>query len=289
MEQTINYFNSVEAARILGVNVSSIKRWTDEGTLECVKTAGGHRKFTLQHLANYLRLHESKINKANFFPLESDEDLELSFHTVKGNYDRLIEYIVEKSLQCRREKVQRVLNGLYLGQFPLHDIYDSLVTPVLHNIGDLWEKGELSITEEHMSTQTIRDCLIRLQGIIRKSAAKLGTAFCLTMSEELHDVAIKMVDHILEIRGFTILCSGQMTPSIDMKKIFEIFHPNRVYISSTIVANLNLDQAEFDKICYIAEAYNAQVYVGGRGFDALDFSHSAVAKRLYTFKEVYSH
>ena len=55
MEQTINYFNSVEAARILGVNVSSIKRWTDEGTLECVKTGGGHRKFTLQHLANYLR------------------------------------------------------------------------------------------------------------------------------------------------------------------------------------------------------------------------------------------
>jgi photoactive yellow protein len=30
---------------LLGVGTTSIKRWADDGTLPCVKTAGGHRRF----------------------------------------------------------------------------------------------------------------------------------------------------------------------------------------------------------------------------------------------------
>jgi len=182
MEQDIQYFNSEEAARILNVNVSSIKRWTEDGTLECVKTAGGHRKFTMQHLANYLKTHESKTQKANLFPIESDEDLELSSNILKGNFDFLIDYIFEQSLLCNRDRVQRVFYGLYMGQYPLHQIYDKLVTSVLHQNGDCWEQGKISVIEEHFSTQTISGCLMRLQGTIRTPVEKIGTAFCLVMS-----------------------------------------------------------------------------------------------------------
>ncbi len=271
----------------MNVNVSSVKRWTEDGTLECVKTAGGHRKFTMQHLANYLKTHESKTKKANLFPIESDEDLELSSNILKGDFDFLIDYVTEQSRLCNRDRAQRVFNGLYMGQYPLHQIYDRLVTPVMHKNGDLWEQGEISITEGHFTSQTIRDCLIRLQGIIHTPSKKIGTAFCLIMSQELHDVAIKMVDHVLELKGYKILFSGQMTPSMKIEKIFEIYQPDRVYISITIVTDVNLTQAEFDKICYIAAAHNARVFVGGRGFDVIDFSHPAVEKRLYTFEDVF--
>ena len=33
------------AAALLGVGTTSIKRWADDGTLACVRTAGGHRRF----------------------------------------------------------------------------------------------------------------------------------------------------------------------------------------------------------------------------------------------------
>lgn len=287
MEQSIQYFNSEEAARILNVNVSSIKRWTEDGTLECVKTAGGHRKFTMQHLAKFLEEHKTKTTRANLFPIESDEDLEINARILKADYEFLIDYLLEQSRLCHRDRVQRVFNGLYLAQHPLPEIYDRLVAPVLQINGDLWEQGQISVVEEHFSTQTIRDCLIRLQGIIQIPAKKIGTAFCLIMSQELHDVAIKMVDHILELKGFRILFSGQMTPSMKIEKIFEIYKPDRVYISSTIVTDVNLTQAEFDKICYIAQAHNARVFVGGRGFELLTISHPAVEKRLYSFEEVY--
>jgi excisionase family DNA binding protein len=287
MNQTIQYFNSEEAARILNVNVSSIKRWTEDGTLECVKTAGGHRKFTMQQLAKFLKEHKTKTERANLFPIESDEDLEINTRILKGDFEFLVDYVSEQSRLCNRDRVLRVFNGLYLAQHTLHEIYDRMVTPALHSNGDLWEQGGITVIEEHFSTQTIRDCLIRLQGIIQMPAEKLGTAFCLIMSQELHDVAIKMVDHVLELKGYKILFSGQMTPSMKIETIFEIYQPDRVYISSTIVPDVNLAQAEFDKICYITAANHARVFVGGRGFDVIDFSHSAVERRLNTFEDVF--
>ena len=56
----MKYLNSKEVASIMCVNVSTIKRWTDSGKLDCYQTVGGHRKFLLSHLKNFLK---EKINQ----------------------------------------------------------------------------------------------------------------------------------------------------------------------------------------------------------------------------------
>ena len=51
----MKYLNSKEVANILGINISTLKRWTDNGTIKCKKTPGGHRKFTMQHIREYYK------------------------------------------------------------------------------------------------------------------------------------------------------------------------------------------------------------------------------------------
>jgi excisionase family DNA binding protein len=288
MSSEIQTYNSVEAAQILGVNVSTIKRWTDEGKLECIKTVGGHRKFLMEHLSSFLEKNKKKTSKVNLFPLENKSDLQISHHIMKGDFDYLVDYVQEHALACNRGRVQKVLNGLYLGQYPLHVIYDQLVTPVLHHLGSLWSEEKISVIEEHFASQTLRDSVIRLQGIIRIPAKKVGKAICLNFSSELHDIALKMVDHILEARGYKVLFSGQITPIINIEHVFESIQPQRVYVSSTIVEDRASVQEEFDEICNVAEAHGAKVFVGGAGFDALEIKRPELVTRLMTFEEVYN-
>jgi MerR family transcriptional regulator, light-induced transcriptional regulator len=289
MTVKIRFFNSEEAAKILGVNVSTIKRWTENGDLECIKTAGGHRKFLMEHLSAFVEKNKKKNSKINLFTLENEADIDLSYRILKGDFQYLGRFVLEHSLVCNREKVQQVVNGLYLGQYPLYKIYDAIITPVLHQIGYMWAEKELSVVQEHLASQTIKDCLIRLQGIIRRSDNPGMSVFCLTPSRELHDIALKMVDHILESRGFTVHYSGQMTPVERVDEMFERYGPKRLYLSSTYVPDLEELQNEINRYCDLALQYRCDVYLGGRSFDVIDLSHPAIKKRLYTFEDVYTY
>jgi len=286
MHTVTQYFSTSEVAQLLGVHVSTIKRWTKEGKLECIKTVGGHRKFSFLHIAQFLQDHQEQVDQTNLLPIESEEDLQISYEIMNGNADFLGEYIFTQAIRRNRKQVHKVLNGLALAQYPLYRIYDEILTPVLHRIGDQWEANELTVIEEHIAAQTIRDAIIRLQGILPLPEETHGNVLCLSLTSELHDIAIKMADHILEQRGFTVLFSGQMTPLYGIETILQKYEVSRLYISSTFVPNVNRAQFELDYLYDHCSAHETDVIVGGTGFDTMEYDHPAVKARLYTFKEI---
>lgn len=49
------FYSTADLARVCGVSISTIKRWTDSGILRCVRTPGGHRKYRVQDVAEAAR------------------------------------------------------------------------------------------------------------------------------------------------------------------------------------------------------------------------------------------
>ena len=72
----MRYLTSKNVAEILGINISTLKRWTDNGTLECTKTAGGHRKFTMQNIRDY---HKSQENSGKVTTWELKTEITKKF------------------------------------------------------------------------------------------------------------------------------------------------------------------------------------------------------------------
>jgi excisionase family DNA binding protein len=50
MNTATQWLTTVQAAEWLGVDRSSVIRWTDAGLLPCYKTPGGHRRISLDEL-----------------------------------------------------------------------------------------------------------------------------------------------------------------------------------------------------------------------------------------------
>ena len=288
MEKEMKYFNSEEAAKILGVNVSTIKRWTDAGKLKCVKTVGGHRKFLLPHLSEFVKNFKKSKSRVDLFPLDSKQNIDLSYHITKKNIDYLISFVKDNALSTNRPNIQMALMGMYLADFPLHSIYDKVLTPVLHQIGDMWQKNEITVINEHFASQAIRDCIVRLQSVVQIPLKKETTALCINLSSELHDIALKMVDHILEIRGFRTYFSGQITPTTELENIFRQLQPDRIYVSSTVAENEQTFKAELTNLLDLCSQFDCRAFLGGSGFSVHQIDHPAIERYLHSFEEVYN-
>jgi len=45
------FLSSGQVAEALMVSESTIKRWSDDGAIKCIRSPGGHRKFTVANVA----------------------------------------------------------------------------------------------------------------------------------------------------------------------------------------------------------------------------------------------
>ncbi|MCF7825486.1 MAG: B12-binding domain-containing protein [Candidatus Marinimicrobia bacterium] len=289
MQKTANntsLISSIDVAKILGVNVATIKRWTDSGKLDCVKTAGGHRKFLLRHLAAFAMEHEKYSQRLSLLPIDTQPNLELSHQILRADYKELIPYVLDRAVACDQSTVKTILNGLYMVNQDLVSIYDDLLRPVLHRIGEMWMDGTLSVSQEHLASQTIRDGIIQLQDVVVKPDHLEGKAFVLTLGGELHDIPAKMVQHLLEARGFQVLFSGQKTPAGDTISVFKSYKPNRVYLSTVYIENVAEAQAEFKQLQRLCESFEASLFVGGSGVAQLKIEGQANLKLLNNFSDV---
>ena len=290
-----NYLNSLEAANLLGVNVSTIKRWTDSGKLNCIQTAGGHRKFLMKHINEYLKKHTEDGKNIAVLPYDSSEHRQLNHLIQKHKTEDLIEHLLRYSLESKYEEVSMIITGLALSQYPIYKMFDELVTPVLHKIGDLWAHGKITVAEEHISSNIIRDSLIALREILIKVDDKSEKIICFAFDDDQHDIPLKMVQIILEQRGFDVYYSGQRTPAESLEKLISNIKPSRLYLSCTYYDdNWNAEQLkakenEMNILYELADRYKFELYIGGQAFEKLSYDNNKMKMRLYTFNDVYKY
>ena len=63
--QSLHWLTLSEAAQLLGIHPTTLRRWTDDGEIRCVRTPGGHRRFLDSDLQNFL---EAQIQPVHHKP-----------------------------------------------------------------------------------------------------------------------------------------------------------------------------------------------------------------------------
>ena len=114
-------------------------------------------------------------------------------------------------------------------------IDDEIIAPALWLVGDLWERGEISVAEEHLATE-ISLRVLALQREAKRVAKARGRhrVMLAAPAGELHVVALQMVANLLREARFDVVMLGADVPPHALGAMARRHEPAVVCMSSTM-------------------------------------------------------
>ncbi|MAJ45441.1 MAG: hypothetical protein CMF96_11960 [Candidatus Marinimicrobia bacterium] len=259
----IKHFNSYQAAEIMNVNVSTIKRWTDAKKLDCTQTAGGHRKFTLYHINEFLKRSKKK-HQINIYKISDSLNEILCSHIESLDYNQLRIYFFDILLKGETSRITSILEALYLKSIPLHEIYDNLVNPTLSKIGISWYNGEITIASEHLASNTLNKAINNLNYLIINEKNESPVIVLLFgVKNNNHSLPLQMTEQIFLTYGHKVINCSANTPVFSLKELIETRNPNIILISATYIKDEDETLSEIKELKKLNKKIRAKLFIAG--------------------------
>ena len=90
------------------------------------------------------------------------------------------------------------------------DTVAEVVMPVLREVGDGWERGDLGVLHEHFVSSTFRGVLGQLRMPVQGEQVRTAVLAC--PPHELHDLPLELFGAMLHARGWKVVSLGANTP-----------------------------------------------------------------------------
>lgn len=243
-------WSSAEAARAFRVGVSSIKRWTDDGELESVRTVGKHRRYTLLALHRFASIR--KLPTDLLPPL--DEPLAAAEVEPPAEIT-----LFEALLRGDAALVRQLVNPRVASIAQRAAFLDRVVGDALREIGERWMNGTLSVDQEHRASHLVAESIDSLRPDTAPAEAPLALLAC--PPAEDHELPLRLVRLVLEWHGWRTQFAGARTPWPALHSAFAELRPALVALSSRSADPF--EEREFEALVNECAAGGATVAVGG--------------------------
>jgi MerR family transcriptional regulator, light-induced transcriptional regulator len=110
-------------------------------------------------------------------------------------------------------------------------LYDLVVGPAMHRIGQLWAAGEIGVAHEHLATQVLA-LAHDVAGLPAHRAEH--RAMLAAVEGEQHVLALDMAAKLLESAGYEVLVLGADVPTNSLQPIVSDHHPGLFALSATM-------------------------------------------------------
>jgi len=264
----MTHLSSEQAARVLDVTVSTIKRWADEGLIACVKTPGGHRKFELTEIARFAEGHGMRLSGGTPPPLSEHQLEQLQFGIHAPNYHRVADLFLEEALQGDREGLYQLLLYVTKHHIRFATIADEIIRPALARVGEEWHQGSIEVAQEHEASAAITEAMIRLAPELLKKKPNGLTAVCACVEGEDHEIGLRSMAYALELEGWTVHFVGADTPFETLVSFAKAIKPHLICLSLALTRNRKELAQGMAMISRATRSLGTKLLVGGYRADS---------------------
>ena len=221
---------SRQAAHLLKVHESSIKRWCKDGDLNCSVTDGGHRRITLNDLTDFAR-----SRSLDCALLEFDSHASAIWHAFrlaqsKGEYSALLDLSYSFLKASDSWKAFALFDFCMENGIPFSMFFDRLVADILNRVGNDWHNGRLEIGEEHRITELLRDAVYR-QLCTSDENLNGQTAIVGSSEGNMHELGALAVRTLLQNNGWHVVYVGANVPTHNYASLQARYKASLVCIS----------------------------------------------------------
>jgi MerR family transcriptional regulator, light-induced transcriptional regulator len=266
----IQYFSTRELSELCAVGETTVKRWANMGLIKFHKTIGGHRKFKLDDVLdfinkNHVHLAPEAMERLNVQKKHSDSiDLNTEMLLVRGDVEALAAKLMESLLDFRKNEVEAILSKAIDRIESFAIIFDKMIAPTMYHIGELWCEKKISISEEHIMTNLLVEGILKTKVRFDNSSAasvpvsssaltllysntspsphERTAIVCTCPESELHEVPLLGVSMVCEAMGFRVHYVGASVPFGDLEKAAAEMKPDLLCMSIT---NARLDKSVY--------------------------------------------
>ncbi|MEO8072170.1 MAG: B12-binding domain-containing protein [Acidobacteriota bacterium] len=251
-----------EVARLCRVSDATVKRWDDAELLQSERTQGGHRRFRAEEVIRFQREQQLGLKQNH-----GDESVRLAAnrqHTTKKHTGSSFFHSLISGCE---ESVSNILITAHLDGTPLATIFDEVICPAMNLIGELWYKGEISVTQEHLATRVAQNAVYKLRGMLTVPQVNNELAMCCALEGDFHELPTHMVQITLENEGWEVMNFGANTPLYCLAEEVLRHSPKIVCISAAVLNNLERLSRDYKDFTEQIFKSKTSIVIGGCVFE----------------------
>lgn len=259
---TQEFVSTARAADALGVSVSTVKRWVEEGILPAQKTVGGHRKLLLADVVELAR--QGRVPARDLASLKASLKLKFS-QDGPPPAAQLEEHLYPALRHGDAAAVRAVVHGAYQAGMPIETLADLVIAPSMHKIGADWESGRIDVMHEHRASQICAAALFELKPVLEARASRnRPIAVGGTLEGDYSVLPSLLAQMVLLDSGWEAVNLGPNTPLASFRRALEELKPRLLWISLSHLTDRDAFVRNYCQLYQAADEAGAAVVIGGR-------------------------
>lgn len=247
-----------QVAQALGVSVTTVKRWVDDGILPAHRTAGGHRKLLMADVVRIARTGNlPQVDMSHLLP---------KVNLAVIDTDVLLQQLFTAFQMHEWEQVRHVLLNAYRSGMPIESISDFVIAPAMLHVGHEWiHGGATTVSQEHLITQAMVGTLYELGGMLRTPIVGERPIAIGGAPEHDHYVIPSLLAKLtLADSGWNAINLGPHTPFFAFIDAIEKWKPTLIWLSVSHLVDGDRFAKGYRELYSLAEKRGVAIAIGGR-------------------------
>lgn len=246
-----------QVARAIGVSESSLKRWCDQGLIQTVRTAGGHRKLPICDVMRFLREQKHALICPELLGMPAcSPQSEIGLERGRAAF-------VEALLEGNEAIARKIIFDLYLAKHSISVICDQVLCGAFREIGRRWECQSADVYQERRGCEMTQRILYELRRS-QPDPDPTWKACGGTLEGDAYTLPTTIVELVLRDSDWDATSLGTSIPPASMVHAITQTKPRLFWVCVSHVEDPVRFVRDFKLLSDAAESVGAALAIGGR-------------------------